>query len=332
MDRLERVKSKLQDPGTGKELDDSRILESLLRQKLVTDKEVEEYLKDSSFGLKAVTKEEKILAKVKLAIAYTQLYANNRAGISDYLKGDRQKWEELLGGREFVIGSSVDVNNIVFKEREDRSPEEVEDAALDAYVANLFELAQTFVRAKRTRLRTAIYVILRLEIAAQLLEPERDSKGYNTAPYLRDHLKARGFRLNAKTMNKTDRDSLDKTTEAVLLFLEDQYLSREAGKRYELFMKWQNSDTDEGFIFSDCLDEFIANFSIYDALETLFKEAFFGGDVSLILDLIKGYYGFNVEDSETLPDELKEKLKEESRNFFDLFAGTKFEYLLNEEF
>jgi len=326
MDRLEKIKSKFPDPAQGIELDDARILKSLLSQKLITYEEAEAYVKDSSFGLMPLSREDKQLSKVKLAIAYTQLYAANRAGIAEYLEGDRQEWEIYRGSRLFAT-SGLDLTKVMYQDLDkQRSPEEIEAKAIDSYVAKLFGLAQTFVRAKRERLRNAIFPFLRLQIAGQLLEPE-ETGGLETSPHLREGAKKFGFRLKAKTMNEKDKKALDELTDSVLLFMEAEYLSREAGERNKKYTEWLNSESEEPFLYDDILDEYISSFVLYDVMDVFYREAFFGVEVDFFIDQLNGFSDFEASGSETMTKKEKH-LVSSYKHLFDKIAASKFSYLV----
>lgn len=326
MDRLEKIKSKFPDPAQGIELDDLKILDSLTAQKLISDEEREAYLKDSSFGLMPKSREDKQLSKVKLAIAYTQLYAANRAGIAEYLEGDRQEWEIYRGSRLF-LSAGFDLTEILYRDLDkQRSPEETEAKAIDTYVAKLFNLAQTFVRAKRERLRMAIFPFLRVQIAGQLLEPE-EMDGFLTAPHLRDAAKSNGFRLKAKTINESDKKALDALTNSILLFMETEYLHRTAGERNKKYTEWLDSDSEEPFLYNDILDEFIASFVLYDVMDIFFRESFFGVEVDFFIDRLNGFSDFGASGSEDMTEKRK-NLFSSFKQLFDKVAASKFSYLV----
>lgn len=324
MDRLDKVKKKISDQSR-KAIDDEIVLNSLLKQQLITEQEAEEYLKDSNFGLKAKTKEERRLAKTKLAIAYTQLYAGGSCGIGDYMEGDRSKVDEIIGGRNIVFGN-FDLNEYVYKDlMEDRSLEELEEEALDRKVKSLFELSQTFVRAKRERLRRAFFLLLRVDIAVALLRPEEE-EGFLTAPHLRAAAKNAGIRLKAKTLLERERKALDQLTEAILLFLENMYVTEQLTEKIKRYEEWEESETEEPYIYEDILDEYAAVLLSSQLLDMIFSRSFFGDNIARNIDTLLGLYHLDT-DLEALSKEQRDILGSKDYDFVDRIKNSKFSYL-----
>ena len=173
--------------------------------------------------------------------------------------------------------------------------------------------AETFVDAKRNRIRKQLLKFIPILIASSLLA-ELDA-----IPYLREQLQKRGYRANAKSLNDGDKEAIQGAASHYLDLLELAFLSGVGKLRYEEYKGYLSEDGErweKDFLYRDAFDEALTEFDecyllLYHSIATHYAD----GTPKGAIDFLKDLYT---------------KLIEES-NESSSIKSSKFNYLIEEE-
>lgn len=189
----------------------------------------------------------------------------------------------------------------------------------EAHTKEEIRQAETFVDAKRNRIRGQLLKFIPYAIASSLLEDEQEEEEeLDTIPYLREQLQERGYRAKAKSLNDKDKAAIQGAASHYLDLLELAFLNGEGLLRYEEYKSLQNEDGSfkENFYYRDALDEALTEF------ETIYLLLYFAIDTHYTDGTPKGAIAF-------LKD-VTEKIIEENGSYFPNMESSKFNYLIEE--
>lgn len=180
--------------------------------------------------------------------------------------------------------------------------------------------AETFVDAKRNRIRKQLLKFIPILIASSLLEDEKEPGAeLDAIPYLREQLRKRGYRANAKSLNDGDKEAIQGAASHYLDLLELAFLSGVGKLRYEEYKGYLSEDGErweKDFLYRDAFDEALTEFEegyllLYHSIATHYAD----GTPKGAIDFLKDLYT---------------KLIEES-NESSSIKSSKFNYLIEEE-
>lgn len=181
--------------------------------------------------------------------------------------------------------------------------------------------AETFVDAKRERIRAHLLKFFPYFIASSLLEDEaQEEQELDAIPYLREELQKRGYRAKAKRLNNNDKEAIQGAASHYLDLLELAFLSGVGLLRYEEYKDYLSEDEgrwEKELIYRDAFDEALTEFEpIYILLDNTIAPHYTDGTPKGAIDFLEVAF--------------KEML-EEKGFFVERIKGTKFNYLIEEK-
>lgn len=211
--------------------------------------------------------------------------------------------ERGLHGRALLEGFSP--------EERTRWTEELSEAQILADITK----AETFVDAKRRRIRAKLIPFQTLLTATSLVMDEEDEEG-NAIPYLREELKRQGYRAKAKKLNKADREAIQGAASHYIDLLELSLLNGVGTLRNEEYRSLQDEDGyfKEDFYYRDVYDEALLEFVTYQVLEETIAHFYADGTAREAISLLSEFY-LKISERGIIKETLK---------------GTKFESLTEE--
>lgn len=154
--------------------------------------------------------------------------------------------------------------------------------------------AETFVDAKRKRIRGKLLKFACLEVASAINEPEPQGEDYDTIPYLRELLQEKGYRANAKSLNDGDRTAIQEAALHYLDLLELCFLNGIGVVRYEEYRGYQNEEQTEWtkeLLYRDVYDEALTEFEdMYLLLEVAITNFYEDGTAKEAIDFLSRFF------------------------------------------
>lgn len=197
-------------------------------------------------------------------------------------------------------------------EERTRWTEELSNAHTEANITK----AETFVDAKRSRIRAKLLQLQTILIATSLVENEQEGE-LDAIPYLREQLQERGYRAKAKSLNDADKAAIQGAASHYLDLLELAFLNGVGLLRYEEYKSLQDEEGGfkENFYYRDAYDEALTEFeSIYLLLDNVVAPFYTDGTAREAIDFLSKFY---------------KRIFEEGY-FTETLRGTKFNYLIEE--
>lgn len=210
----------------------------------------------------------------------------------------------LRDGKTLIEGSSP--------EEFIRWTEELSRAHIEAEITK----AETFVDAKRSRIRAKLLQLHTILIATSLVEDEQEGE-LGAIPYLREELQKRGYRAEAKSLNNADKEAIQGAASTSIDLLELAFLNGVGILRYEEYrsLKDENGGFKDNFYYRDAYDEALTEFeSTYILLDNAVAIFYADGTAREAIDFLNKYY----------------KAMFESDYFTETLRGTKFNYMIEE--
>lgn len=187
------------------------------------------------------------------------------------------------------------------------------------HISEEIKIAETFVDAKRKRIRAKLLNFLSLEIAVSLSMP--DDGELDSIPYLRELLQEKGYRANAKSLNDGDKKAIQEAALHYLNLLELSFLNGVGLLRYEEYKSLRDEEDEtfkEDFYYRDVYDEALTEFECtYLAFDRAISVTYSDNTPKVCLDFLDTIYR-------------KAYLQEEEGIFKVKLNGGKFSYLLEE--
>lgn len=245
-------------------------------------------------------------------------------------------------GYESIKGAIISLNERKKKLPTDRiidvcNSEEIAEykiAIATALYKSELQRAESFVDAKRKRLREALFPFVRMRAASALLDEPVKEKGetLDRTPYLRDIAIENGYRQKAKIVNETDRQALDTASLYYLNLIELAILNGEGYRRrkevYPNYLSDDEKEYIETLYYEDELDEALTELSnIYGVLDEMLIHFYNEGTPKKMIDLIKKFLSIPItyrNGKFVNADEVEEDL------FTCRLLNSKFKYLINE--
>lgn len=191
-----------------------------------------------------------------------------------------------------------------------------------AHTEEQIRKAETFVDAKRNRIRGQLLKFIPYFIASSLLEDEQGEESeLDAIPYLREQLQERGYRAKAKSLNDADKAAIQGAASHYLDLIELAFLSGVGLIRYEEYRGYLSEDGErweKDFLYRDALDEALTEFeTIYILLDNAIARHYTDGTPKDAIEEMKFIF---------------RKMLEESSSFVTLqgIEGSKFNYLIEE--
>lgn len=222
----------------------------------------------------------------------------------DILKTIQEERGLLRNGKTLVDGFTP--------EERTRWTEELSNAHTEANITK----AETFVDAKRSRIRAKLLQLQTILIATSLVENEQEGE-LDAIPYLREQLQERGYRAKAKSLNDAGKAAIQGAASHYLDLLELAFLNGVGLLRYEEYKSLQDEEGGfkENFYYRDAYDEALTEFeSIYLLLDNVVAPFYTDGTAREAIDFLSKFY---------------KRIFEEGY-FTETLRGTKFNYLIEE--
>lgn len=197
-------------------------------------------------------------------------------------------------------------------EERTRWTEELSNAHTEANITK----AETFVDAKRSRIRAKLLQLQTILIATSLVENEQEGE-LDAIPYLREQLQERGYRAKAKSLNDADKAAIQGAASHYLDLLELAFLNGVGLLRYEEYKSLQDEEGGfkENFYYRDAYDEALTEFeSTYLLLDNVVAPFYTDGTAREAIDFLSKFYKGIFEEG----------------YFTETLKGTKFNYLIEE--
>ena len=197
-------------------------------------------------------------------------------------------------------------------EERTRWTEELSNAHTEANITK----AETFVDAKRSRIRAKLLQLQTILIATSLVENEQEGE-LDAIPYLREQLQERGYRAKAKSLNDADKAAIQGAASHYLDLLELAFLNGVGLLRYEEYKSLQDEEGGfkENFYYRDAYDEALTEFeSTYLLLDNVVAPFYTDGTAREAIDFLSKFYKGIFEEG----------------YFMETLKGTKFNYLIEE--
>lgn len=153
--------------------------------------------------------------------------------------------------------------------------------------------AETFVDAKRKRIRTKLLRYASLETALSLWEAQDSSSDLDSIPYLRELLQEKGYREKAKSLNDQDRRAIEEAALHYIDLLELAFLSGVGILRYEEYKPLQDGTGAfiEDFYYRDAYDEALLEFeNLYLLLEIAIGNFYEDGTAKEAIEFLSRFY------------------------------------------
>lgn len=194
--------------------------------------------------------------------------------------------------------------------------------------------AESFVDAKRKRLREALFPYIRKRAASALLEHPVTENGENLdeTPYLRDKAIKSGYRQKANVVNETDRQALDTASLYYLNLIELAILNGEGYRRrkevYPNYLSDDETEYIETLYYEDELDEALTELSaIYEVFDGMLIHFYNEGNPKKMIDLINKCLSIPM----TYSEGKLVKGEDAEKDFLTCrLLNSKFKYLINE--
>ena len=197
-------------------------------------------------------------------------------------------------------------------EERTRWTEELSNAHTEANITK----AETFVDAKRSRIRAKLLQLQTILIATSLVENEQEGE-LDAIPYLREQLQKRGYRAKAKSLIDADKAAIQGAASHYLDLLELAFLNGVGLLRYEEYKSLQDEEGGfkENFYYRDAYDEALTEFeSTYLLLDNVVAPFYTDGTAREAIDFLSKFYKGIFEEG----------------YFTETLRGTKFNYLIEE--
>ena len=172
----------------------------------------------------------------------------------------------------------------------------------EAHTKEEIRQAETFVDAKRNRIRGQLLKFIPYAIASSLLEDEQEEEEeLDAIPYLREQLQERGYRAKAKSLNDKDKAAIQGAASHYLDLLELAFLSGVGKLRYEEYKGYLSEDGErweKDFLYRDAFDEALTEFEegyllLYHSIATHYAD----GTPKGAIDSLKDFYTKLIEGS-----------------------------------
>lgn len=153
--------------------------------------------------------------------------------------------------------------------------------------------AETFVDAKRKRIRSKLLRYACIEVSLSLMDDQESRTGLDSIPYLRELLKEKGYRRRAKSLNEKDREAIQEAALHYLDLLELSFLNGVGLLRSEEYEPLQDETGGfkEDFYYRDAYDEALIEFeSLYLLLEIAIADFYEDGTAKEAIDFLSRFY------------------------------------------
>ena len=245
-----------------------------------------------------------------LAVAYYLLGLDNSLDLPPTIEETKRK-KSIISSFNLSqrMKEEESVKEALTAEEAESLAKELTHVRVEGYIGR----AETFVTAKRSRIRGLLLKLFPLAIASSLVE---ESQERNNIPYLKTFLQERGYRANAKNLIEADIKALREAGEYYLNLIELSLLNGTGLLRYEEYKEYLNDDKTQwikDFFYRDIIDEALTEF---ETIYTLFDNA------------VGVFYGEETnKEALNFLNAMREELIEEYK---PALAGTKFNVLFDE--
>ena len=195
--------------------------------------------------------------------------------------------------------------------------DEFTDGLHNAHTRARVKLAETFVDAKRKRIKAQLLKIFPPFIALELAEKKPKKGELDPIAHLREGLSGCGYRDKAKSLNAKDKKAIQEAAEYYLDLLELCFLNWDAELREAEYLDYLSEDGSvwvKDFEYRDDVDEALITYTgFYNLFEAAVMHSYTDGTARGAIDLLKWSIG-----------------KLDERGYFDSLKKTKFNVLLEE--
>lgn len=157
-------------------------------------------------------------------------------------------------------------------------------------LAQMYDTAEVFVLLNRQRLRSLLLPFFKLEIASALSDGEPKKGDLSPCPLLWELVEEAGYRPQAATLNKSDRQAIDKAAEYLLSYIEFGLVNGEIDKALER-KEEAPSVLEEDLIYENSYDEVVWTYPLF-VMEArkFFFEVLHGDGLKEARNTLKQFY------------------------------------------
>lgn len=195
-------------------------------------------------------------------------------------------------------GEGTTLYNMLTTDEQKRWVNELTSSHIKAEI----EKVETFIDAKRNRIRAYFLKFFPISIAYTLMEDEKGAnKDMDAIPYLRENLWKWGYRGKGESLSEKDKEAIAKAASHLLDLIELAVLSGEAAIRYEEYKKYRNKEGwTETFNYRDEYDEALTEWEtefklLLYAVQESYRQPTAKEALSILKEYLKDYEEYGIK-------------------------------------